>query len=204
LGGIFICACSDYFINRIFLKKNIFPNSAVISGFIVSGILDYRQPWLILAIFSLLPAVSKHAIRVNKRHIFNPANFALFIAMFFKLPLTWKIESNIFLIIAFGAYLAYSYKKIPHVVSFLVLFIGLFAFFKMNAFGLISWFFVFIMLPEPKTSGYGAARGFVFGGIAGLAAFLIFRFMPQCDPFISCLFIANLSRAISEKIEISK
>jgi len=200
ITAVFLCCSLDFFINKIFLKKKIFPNSAIISGFIVSGILDYRQPWFILVIFSLLPIISKHLIKYNNKHIFNPANFALFLAVILKLPLTWKIESNILLIIIFGIYLAYSYKKIFHILGFLVFFVGLFSISKINAFNLISWFFVFIMLPEPKTSGYGALKGFIFGGIAGVAAFLVFKFLPAYDPFISCLFIANLIRQALEKI----
>ncbi len=201
LAGAFFCFAFDFLINKLFLKKKIFPNSAIISGFIVSGILDYRQPWFILAIFCLLAIISKHVIKFNNRHIFNPANFSLFIASaFFKIPLTWGIESNILLIIILGIYLAYSYKKISHILGFLVFFIALFAISKTNAVGLISCFFLFIMLPEPKTSGYGILRGFIFGSIAGTACFLMFRVMPGIDPFVPCLFIANLSKPIIEKI----
>lgn len=204
ITGVFLCCVLDFLINKIFLKKKIFPNSAIISGFIVSGILDYRQPWFILVIFSLLPIISKYLLRFNQRHIFNPANFSLFIAnAFFRIPLTWGIESNIFLIIIFGIYFASSYKKLTHISGFLIFFIGLFAIFGMNPLGLISWFFIFIMLIEPKTSGYGKLRGFIFGGIAGIACFLMFRFMPGLDPFVSCLFIANLFRPVIEKVAAS-
>jgi hypothetical protein len=200
ITGVILCFASDFLMNRIFLNKSVFPNSAIISGFIVSGILDYRQPWFILVIFSLLPVVSKHFLRFNQKHIFNPANFSLFIATLFKIPLTWGIESNTFLIIIFGIYFAYSYKKFPQVFGFLALFVGIFSIFKMDPIGLISWFFLFIMLIEPKTSGYGKLKGFVFGGIAGVACFLMFRFSPGQDPFVSCLFIANLARPALEKI----
>jgi hypothetical protein len=195
LAGIFLCCALDFLINRFFLKKRVFPNSAIISGFILSGILDYWQPWFILVTFSLSAIISKHVIKFNHRHIFNPANFTLFFATLFRIPLTWNIESHIFLIIIFGIYLAYSYKKISHILGFLIFFIGAFAVFKTNAAGLISWFFVFIMLPEPKTSGYGVFRGFIFGSIAGTTCFLMLRFIPGIDPFVSCLFIANLSRS---------
>jgi Na+-transporting NADH:ubiquinone oxidoreductase subunit NqrB len=202
MAGVFLCASLDYIINRTFFKRKIFPNSAIISGFILSGILDYQQPWFILVIFSVLPIISKHLIKFNEKHIFNPANFALFFATIFKLPLTWNIESNIFLIIIFGIYLAYSYKKISHILGFLLFFTGLFTISKINPLTLISWFFVFIMLPEPKTSGFGALRGFIFGSIAGIACFSCFKFMPRMDPFVWSLFIANLARFVLEKIKI--
>jgi hypothetical protein len=64
----------------------------------------------------------------------------------------------------------------------------------------ISWFFVFIMLIEPKTSASGKLRGGIFGTIAGITAFLVFKFLPQYDLFVSALFVANLSNAVFEKI----
>lgn len=47
LEGVFLCAFFDYLISNILLGKRIFSNSAIISGFIVSGILDYQQPWFV-------------------------------------------------------------------------------------------------------------------------------------------------------------
>ncbi len=200
LAGVAICLVSDLFISRNLLSGRVFPNSAIISGFIVSGILDYRQPWFILVIFSVLPIISKHFIRLNQRHIFNPANFSLFLAALFKIPLTWNIESNTPLIILFGLYLAYSYKRFPHILGFLLAFVGIFSAFKMDAIGLISWFFVFIMLIEPKTSGFGRLKGFAFGVVAGISCFFMFRFIPGLDPFVSSLFVANIARPALDRL----
>lgn len=201
LTGVSLCAFLDFMINNLFFKKIILPKSALISGFIVAGILDFRQPWLVLAVFSILAVLSKHMIKFKGSHIFNPANFALFLATLFKIPLTWKIESNIYLIILFGIYIAYSLKKIPHILGFLVFFAALFATQRINPFLLISWFFVFIMLIEPKTSGYGYLKGFLFGSIAGIGSFLVFKFFPGYDFFVSSLAIANFSRVFLEKIK---
>lgn len=118
LSGIVLCSGLDILINRICLKKSIFPKSAIITGFIVSGILDYHQPFYILAIIAILAILSKHIIRYKNTHIFNLANFALFAASVFKLPITWSIESNIYIIILVGLYLAYSIKKMLHIYKF--------------------------------------------------------------------------------------
>jgi hypothetical protein len=202
LGGVLYAAILDFFSQRIFYKRTIFPASAIITGFIVAGVLDYRENWPWLITFLSLAVISKHALKFNKKHIFNPAGFGLFFAALFKVPLTWNIESNIFLIIIAGMYLAYSYKKIFHVLGFLVFFSALFVTQGMNPFGIISWFFIFIMLIEPKTSGYGKLRGFVFGAIAGLSSFIIFKFFPGYDFFICSLFFACLCNPILERIKI--
>ena len=200
LSGILFSVVCDYAISRFIHKKNIFPKSAVISGIILAGIIDYHQPWYLLAVFSFSAIASKHLIKFEKKHIFNPANFGLFLATLFGIPLTWQIESSSLLIIILGIYLAYSLKKIFHILGFIFLFTILFASIKINPFGLISWFFIFIMLIEPKTSGYGALRGFIFGGIAAISSFLIFKFIAGYDLFISALLIANLSNPALEKI----
>lgn len=200
LSGILFCAGIDFFINKMYWKKRIIPKSAVITGFIVSGILDYHQPFYVLAVIAVLAILSKHIIRYKEKHIFNPANFALFAASLFKLPLTWSIESNIYVIILVGLYLAYSIKKIPHIIGFLVFFTAFSLIDKINPFIFISWFFLFVMLIEPRTSGFGVKRGFVFGSISGITAFLIYRFIPVIDIFIGSLFVANLTNPVLQKI----
>lgn len=203
LTGVFFSVGIDFLINRIFFKKNIFPKSAVITGFILSGILDHHQSFLVLAALSFVSITSKYAVRIKNKHIFNPANLALFFASLFHLPLTWIIESNIYVIIAAGLYLAYSFKKLPHIAGFLGIFILLFGLAeKANPFNIISWFFVFIMLIEPKTSGYGVLRGFIFGAIAGLSSFLIFKFLPGKDFFVFSLFIANMFNPVFDRVFI--
>lgn len=199
-SGVFCAAIFDLLINGLFLKKWFFPKSAIISGFILSGILDYRQPLLALIFLSLLGIASKYIIRFNGKHIFNPANFGLFLASVFRLPLTWTIEANIPLIIAFGIYFTHAFKKYFHVLGFLISFIILFGITKANPFGIISWFFLFVMLIEPKTSGYGALRGFIFGAIAGASSILAFKFMPGLDFFAASLFAANLSNPLLDRI----
>ncbi|PJC46009.1 MAG: hypothetical protein CO036_04980 [Candidatus Omnitrophica bacterium CG_4_9_14_0_2_um_filter_43_12] len=200
LSGIVLCSGLDILINRIRWKKSILPKSAIITGFIVSGILDYHQPFYMLAIIATLAVLSKHIIQYKDKHILNPANFALFTASVFKLPLTWSIESNIYLIILVGLYLAYSIKKIFQVIGFLVFFSVFSLINRINPFIFISWFFLFIMLIEPKTSGFGMKRGFVFGGISGITAFPIYKFVPVIDIFTGSLFVANLANPVLQKI----
>lgn len=201
LGGVFVAILSDRIINRLFCKKTIVPKSAAISGFITAGIVNYNETWFLVIIFPVLAVLSKHIIKYKKRHFFNPANFALFIAVLFRIPLTWNIESNIYLIIAFGLYIAYSIKKIPHVLGFLLCFSVPLIILQVNPLLLASWFFIFIMLIEPKTSGFGRIRGLVFGSIAGMTSFLIFKFAPSYDMFVVALFTANLFNPILGRIK---
>lgn len=198
-GGILTCSLLDIFLNRIVRKRKISPQSAVISGFIVAGILDYGLDWYVLVIVSAIAIISKFIIRINNKHVFNPANFGLFAAALFKQPLTWNIESNIYLVIIAGIYIALTLKKWPHVLGFLLVFAGTFYFSGINPLNMISWFFVFIMLIEPKTSGFGTWKGLSFGGIAGLISFIMFKFLPQVDIFVTSLVAANIFNSLNIK-----
>jgi len=200
-GGILTCVVLDILLNKIFRKKKISAQSAIITGFIVSGVLDYGSDWYLLLVFSSIAIISKFILRIKNKHIFNPANFALFVAALFKQPLTWNIESNIYIIIIAGIYLVLSLKKWSHALGFLLVFSSTFYFSGVNPINMISWFFLFIMLIEPKTSGFGTLKGFLFGSIAGLTSFIMFKFMPQVDIFITSLIVANVFNVIyTEKV----
>lgn len=203
-GGILTCCALGVSLNRIFRKGKVSLQSAVISGFIVSGILDYRLDWHVLVFFAAVAIVSKFVIRIHNRHVFNPANFGLFIASFFKQPLTWNIESNTYVIIAAGIYLALSLHKWPHVLGFVLVFFSAFSLSGFSPFDMISWFFLFIMLIEPKTSGFGIREGLVFGGISGLASFIMFRFIPRIDIFVASLIAANIFSAVIANFRFKK
>ena len=204
LGGILTCSVLDILLNKAFRKKIISAQSAVITGFIVSGILDYSLNWYLLVVFSAIAVLSKFIIRIKNKHVFNPANFALFVAALFKQPLTWNIESNIYLIIITGIYLVLSLKKWPHVLGFLILFSGTFYFSGVNPLNMISWFFLFIMLIEPKTSGFGVLRGFIFGSFCAASSFLVFKLFPGYDFFICSLFLANVFNLLLEGISAQR
>jgi len=203
-GGVLTCSVLDILLNKVFRKKKILVQSAVITGFIVSGILDYSLDWYILVVFSAIAIISKFIIRIKNKHVFNPANFALFMAVLFKQPLTWNIESNIYLIIIAGIYLVLSLKKWPHVLGFLIVFSGAFYFSGVNPLNMISWFFLFIMLIEPKTSGFGTWEGLSFGGIAGLTSFIMFKFIPQIDIFVTSLIAANIFNTIVGNVNLNR
>lgn len=201
LLSVATASAADSSINLLFKKKKILPKSAVISGLIVGGLLDYTLAWYWVVLFSFVAIISKHLIKFHKRHIFNPANFGLFCATVFGFPLTWSIETNIYLILIIGAYWIYKLKKIFHVLGFLTFFLLLFSTQGFNPFMLVSWFFVFVMLIEPKTSGVGRLRGFIFGAICGITSFVVFKIVPLVDFFVVSLFVANLSNIFFARLK---
>lgn len=200
LAGLAWSIFLDSVIAKVLGKKLGFPKSAAITGLIIAGILNYQTSWLWLFLIIALAIFSKHLIKVDKKHVFNPANFGLLTAALIGLPLTWQLEANIYLIIIVGLYLAYSLRKMPHLLGFLLVFSGLFSLSSVNPWLLVSWFFVFIMLIEPKTSGFGNVRGFVFGALVGCSSYLFYLFVPQIDFFVGSLFVVNLFNPILDRL----
>lgn len=197
--GASYSAILDSAIWKIGNNKTIIPLSAIITGLIVSGILNHQSGILWLVVFISLAIISKHIIRINNAHVFNPAIFGLLSATLLGFPLIWPIEANIYLIILAGIYFAYSFKKIPHVLGFLIFFCSAFFIIRTNPLLLVSWFFVFVMLIEPKTSGYGDVRGFIFGALSGIFSIAVYKLLPQYDFFVVSLAFANSSRVLLDK-----
>lgn len=198
--GVISAALCELALGFFIRHKLTFPRSAIISGFIVSGIISYYEPLYYVAIFAAIAIVSKYLITYRHRHIFNPANFSLCVATLFSLPLTWTIESNVYLVIIVGLYLVYTLRKLHHVIGFVISFSALIAFTKINPAMMLGWFFILIMVIEPKTSGGGRLRGLVFGVIVGVSAFLFYQFLPKYDFLVLALFIGNLFNPLLARI----
>ncbi len=199
VAGAALAFIAEYVVTKLISKKGVFSTSALVTGLIVAGIIEYHQPFFVLAIFSCLAIISKYTIRFNNKHIFNPANFALFIATLSGVALTWGIESNKFLVIIAGLYIVFVYRRGAIVLSFLGVFLLLFGFYKINTVGVLSWFFVFVMLIEPKTSPEGTRRGMAFGAVAAVVSFVMFKYIPRCDPYVTALFVAGLLKPFIER-----
>lgn len=198
LSGVVFPAVFDIVIYYVKNHKLFLPKSALISGLIVAGALDYHQSFWLIVIFSVLPIISKHVIKINNKHFLNPANSSLFIATLFNLSIAWSF-SNLYILVVAGCYFVWRLKKWGHLIGAITTF-GLAVMIEgTNPLLLINWFFIFIMLIEPKTSGIGFVRGLIFGAITGITSFIVLRFLPQYDFFVVGLFIANLFNPIFDK-----
>ena len=60
--------------------KKFLPSSAIISGLLIGMILPLSQP-IVIILACLLAMLSKHAITLNRKHVFNPAAFGAAVAM---------------------------------------------------------------------------------------------------------------------------
>lgn len=187
----------DFVIISLRDRKFAFPTSALVTGLIISAVLAPAKLFYIAPITAI---ISKYTIRLSRRHIFNPAGFGLFVSnVFFGLPLSWRLSENVGIIIAFGLFLAYKLKKFGLIFSFTAVTILLSIGYSLSMhqpifthLHIINPFFIFFMLPEPKTSPVFLKSKLIYGGIVSLCVILSFAVWARYDFLIVGLMAGNI------------
>lgn len=185
-------------------KKIFFPSSAIIIGLIVGLLLVSETPLYIPVLASLIAVFSKYLIKFKGRQVFNPASFGIMITLLL-LPVTlswWGGTSSPFFVIILGLLVLFKLKKIPHVISFVSVYVALalintiitnqdFSFVTSEIFSGAFLFFTFFMLTEPKTAHLRNKIKVIYGVVTAIFTFTIFFVTP--DSFIYGILIANLT-----------
>ncbi|MCM8831700.1 MAG: RnfABCDGE type electron transport complex subunit D [Candidatus Omnitrophica bacterium] len=195
-----------YFKSKTFSLKD----SAIITGIIIAYVLSSDCGIGKLLLADTLAIGSKYLIRFKNRHIFNPAAFGIFIPIFFLNTYThWKGTYLAYIIVFVGIYFAYRLKKIEIIISYIIssslLFYGK-TFLQnkelWNIFGYFNYFYIFIMVIEPKTTPLSIIGKYIFG--AGLAIF-IFIFTElgvKFDVEVFSLLVMNLTVPILNRVAL--
>ncbi len=200
----------DLIINYYKEKNFILPDSATISAFFIATALSINQPWYIPLVAGIIAILSKHIIKINNKHIFNPAVFGLFITiLIFNATIGWWSSQILWLVIIFGIFMMYKMKNYKMVLSYLItslilslvynlinknnLTLGI-LFFSTNL------FFMFFMLVEPITSPTNKKAKMIFGILVAVFSFLVLIFIPKYEPSITALVLADLFIPIINKI----
>lgn len=201
-------------------KKWILPSSAWISGLILAVVLSPAVPWGFAVAAPFLASCSKQFLKYRRRHIFNPAAFALVTLGFFTpshgavswwgaswglLPLVVIALSGIVTIIRV--------KRWKTTLAFLTVY-GIGGAFLLASGQLVTglktllWdgtalFFATVMLIEPVTTAYTpAALRTWFGVVVGVLV-LLFS-LPGAptvpDAFLVSLLIGNLGATIASRL----
>jgi enediyne biosynthesis protein E5 len=182
-------------------RKIIFPDSAVISGLIIALVMAPQQKMVYYVCAASLAIFSKHLLRIDKKHIFNPANLGLLLtSAAFPAMLSWWGLANNWLLAIAGIFIVYKIRRFPVIIGYLVslgVFLAIYSLLNRGGifdyFSTINLFFVFVMLIEPKTSPIGRFRGGLFGALVAVFGFLFFLFFPRYDFALAGLALGNLA-----------
>lgn len=109
----------DLAINYFKFKTWEFPQSALISGLFIGGLLTQGLQWYVYLIAGAIAILSKHLVKYQQRHIFNPANFGiLLVSIIFGASHTWWISSPLILVLIFGIFILWRLRRFDLGLSF--------------------------------------------------------------------------------------
>jgi Na+-translocating ferredoxin:NAD+ oxidoreductase RnfD subunit len=112
------------------------------------------------------------------------------------------------MLVPFGIYFTYKIRKIEIIIGYAVISLGLFgtqAFLQkippLNIFGYFSYFFIFIMAIEPKTTPLTYLGKYIFG--AGLATliFILTQVGAKFDVELCGLLVMNITVPMLNKVK---
>jgi len=214
IAGISVCVMLDVLLAYWREQKLLFP----LSGFITSlGILllcdsMFIWPYVFVATVSIL---SKHLIRVDGRHLFNPNNFGMVVGLLFLSPYMVSDPSRwgnsfkgLALIAALGAFAAYRGKRLLVSASYVAT--------SLVGVWLRAWWsgvspyvvlapltgaaftlFTFYMITDPATSPSDPRRQALFGASVGAldGLFRLYQFLEA--PFYALFIICGIAPTVS-------
>jgi hypothetical protein len=203
----FIALTAAVLSDLLFLKirkiKFFFPSAALVTGSII-GLISSPN-WDVIILACVLAMASKNFLRLDKKHVFNPAAFGLFFSHFlFKQDVSWWASSwqtleGQFSIVTLVGFLI---LLLPGIISAYRMrrYINIFIFFI--TYNVLNWgvstildptliFFSLVMLPEPMTTPIKPPRQFAFGLVVMALVWLLGKTILP-DIFIPALLLGNL------------
>lgn len=219
INSLGFCLIFDLLFTYIRNRKFFIPHAAVVTGLIITLIVDPQATWYQIGLISAIAMATKNFLRISNRHIFNPASTGLlFGGIIFNLGVSWwgvsfqniipfNMQSLILFIILLSPILVsgYELRRFGSILSFFIIYIFV-SFFGSPSFlsellnpGTI--FFATVMLPEPMTSPVNLKRQILYGVLVALIALILsypfitaflssLLFLP--DIFIPALLLGNL------------
>lgn len=197
----------DIIINYIKTKQIIKPYHAIISGIFIAIILPTGQKWYIPALIAVIAILSKHLVNVNHKHLFNPAMFGLFFAtLIFKQQLQWWGAAPLPLVLLFGLFISYRFKRFHLTLTYIITSIVLWFILSLITNNplivsilSVNYFFAFFMLVEPMTSPLYKKGRIAYGVLVAVLSFVFSIYVTQFDPNNISLLIINLFAPLINK-----
>lgn len=208
LTAVVVATLLDSIFLSVKNKKIILSTSAMISGLIIGAVLSSSNPKWIFIVTPIFAIVSKIIIRLNHRHIFNPAAFGIFVAIILFSAQTQWIGTNLwYIFVPFGLYFSYKFRKLEILVGYAITTFILFSAIilmqhgnLLDIFNYLSYFFIFVMLIEPKTTPVTTWGKYLFGFGAAALIFIFNLFAFHFDIDLCALLILNLFVPLLNKI----
>lgn len=185
----------------LYLKTRKFQitDSALTSGMILGYVLSSESPWWIFLAAAVFAVGLKRILRFHGKNLLNPAALGIFLAaLLLKAATEWKGAYEWYLLIPAGLYLVNKIKKLEIVLGYFAMSLLLYvpqALAQGSSLwdipGYFNYFFIFIMLIEPKTTPPTLWPKIVFGAGAALLIFLLTEWGFRYEPELFALLVFN-------------
>ncbi|MEI6832214.1 MAG: RnfABCDGE type electron transport complex subunit D [Candidatus Omnitrophota bacterium] len=194
----------------LYLKNKAFQitESSVITGLIIGFVFSGDEVWWKFVFASALAIFSKHLIRFQKKHIFNPAAFGIFLSTILLGASTqWKGTYLWYIVVPFGIYFIYKLKKTGVLIGYALISLLLFgsqAIFQKvsfwNIFGYLSYFYIFVMVIEPQTTPLKTMGKYLFGAGTAALIFILTETGVKFDVELFSLLAMNITVSLLNKL----
>jgi len=194
----------------LFLKTKKFQvtESALTSGLIIGYILSSESSWWIFLAVAAFTVGLKRVLRFRGKNLLNPAALGIFLAVFLlKGSTEWKGAYAWYFLIPAGLYIVNKIKKTEIVWGYFAMSFLLFipqalaqGSSLLDIPGYFNYFFIFIMLIEPKTTPSTRWPKVVFGAGVALLVFLLTEWGFRYEPELFALLVLNASVPFLNKI----
>lgn len=187
-----------------FLRKKTFfiPYAALTTGVIISLTINPNLPWYNIAFIASIAMGIKNFLRVNNRHIFNPAAAGLVLGgiLLHQSVSWWAVSFPITTPSSFFTSIKYLILISPLVVSAyrmrryltILTFLASYALLIGRFIDPTVLFFASVMLPEPMTSPFSLKRQVLYGAFVAALAVLFAFLSVLPDGLLPFLLIGNL------------
>ena len=160
----------------------------------------------------MLAILSKYVIRFRQRHLFNPAAFGIFLStILLGVSTQWKGTYLWYVLIPLGVYFAYKIRKVEIVFGYAIISLVLFgaqAFFQkvslLNIFGYFSYFYIFVMVIEPKTTPLNSLGKYIYGAGTAAFIFILTETGAKFDVELLSLLAMNVTIPLLNKLSLKK
>ncbi|MBI2611675.1 RnfABCDGE type electron transport complex subunit D [Candidatus Gottesmanbacteria bacterium] len=210
----------DLVLTYIKTRKFFFPHSAIITGLILTLIVDWGASWYQMVVICLIAISSKVFIKPEGRHIFNPTAFGLLGGwLVFGLYPSWWAPSlyqpgsitipNILVyipVVLIFYVSSFRGRRLPTVGTFLFTYVAISTLSGQSAslvsavstvFSVGSLFYLFLMVVEPKTSPIFVRKQILYGAFIAAATVIIILILQTLklsffDSSLTALLLGNL------------
>lgn len=181
-------------------KKLKITESSLVTGLIIGFVLSSDMEWWTFALAGVLSILSAYIIRLKGRHVFNPAALGIFLVLvLFNGSTQWLGAYTWHIIIPFGLYFVFRIKKLAIALGYYFAYLLLYGIQSYTGgaslFDLLlyaNYFFIFIMLIEPKTTPFDRRGKILFGIAVGTISFVLYSLRFPHSAELPSLLMANL------------